>query len=99
MPRSVTWNDSSRMIAPPFGLSAVTCEGFLQYHLSLSMDLLGLTRSMTTPIVSANLTGLWGVFGGSKNMEPSSMIMSLNSPLSTTLRHMDPWWSGISQCS
>lgn len=91
VPKSVTWNASSRIMYPPWGFSVVICDESRQYHLNLSIDSPGLTRSMTTPIVSANLTGLCGTLGGNKNIEPSSMIISLNSPLSTTFKHMEPF--------
>lgn len=83
VPRSVQWKAAS----------SITELHFKQYQRSRSRDFSGRGCSMTMPTVLANRTGLWGVFGGSRNISPSLIMRSLNLPSSTTLSIIAPlYW-------
>lgn len=121
VPRSVTWNTSSRII------DGLSCFPERQYHRNRSgcsrylvftsclegtsapCDASGRTRSITMPTVLVNRTGLCGVLAagmhtlerpeqqaarisapGNKNISPSSISMSRNSPSSTTRKSILP---------
>lgn len=61
---------------------------YLRQSNSTSFSLL---RSITSPIVSANLCGEWGVRGGSRKTSPSRMWISLKRPRSRTLSTISPF--------